>query len=367
MIQVKTKREQETSTEPLALAAPHQKGPLTTSAGRLVERASYVDLFLAALIVILASTTYYFALAPKGHSLSVEKLSLGDAAYFSLITFTTLGYGDLTPVGFGRVVAVVVVLMGLVLVALLVGKFASERQQSLLLLLHTSDCQRRINEFSVQLQRAGEELVAAAVANQPEAMRRWSKDLAAGVEVVSNYLVFNANQARLTEFGNESSLVALYSELEKLQRICISIHKSKVNDQTVARRTLAISSRTVGLIKLMQAFHSDASQKRSYSGIVFERMRRYFGINSALEISPLATRVAMIQLRMDKEAELLLQWVMSTYTPAIAEAVWNISPPGLPASWPDGLHKTLAVQLRISNRLAQKCLDELLQSGRLPK
>lgn len=367
MTSIQTEREQEvTSDETLALAVPHQKGPLTTPAGRLVERASYGDLFLAALIGLLTSTTY-FALASKGHALNIEKVSFGDAAYFSLVTFTSLGYGDLNPQGFGRVVAVALVLMGLVLVALLVGKFASERQQSLLLLLHTSDCQRRINEFSMRLQRAVEELETAAEANQLETLKRRSKDLSAGFEAVSNYLVFNANQARLIEFGNESALVALYGELEKVQRICISIHKSKVPDQILARRTLAITNRTAALINLMKAFHHHAGQKQSYTSLLVKRMRRSLGDKPVFKMSPLAIRVATIQSRMGKEAELLKHWVRSTYTPAIADAVWHISPTGLPASWPKGLHKTLAVQLGISNRLAQKALDELLNSGRLPK
>lgn len=45
---------------------------------------------------------------------------LGKSPYFSVITFTTLGYGDVQPLGFGEALATVESFVGALLMALLV-------------------------------------------------------------------------------------------------------------------------------------------------------------------------------------------------------------------------------------------------------
>jgi voltage-gated potassium channel len=49
-----------------------------------------------------------------------EKMPFGDALYFTLVTGTTIGYGDLTPVTpIGRVVAILTGLQGLLITGLI--------------------------------------------------------------------------------------------------------------------------------------------------------------------------------------------------------------------------------------------------------
>ena len=146
-----------TEEQPLipTLEKPHQKTYLTTSIGRFVERASYLDLFVFGFLIIFSSSLYFW-LAPNCHSLNKDNIDIFDALYFSVVTFTSLGYGDLSPIGIGRLIAAIVVISGLIFIALLVGKFASERQQTILLLLHTSDCQRRISNFSLEIKKLNE-------------------------------------------------------------------------------------------------------------------------------------------------------------------------------------------------------------------
>lgn len=340
--------------------------------GRLVERASYADLVAAAGLILAASTTY-FSLASSGQSLAtsagpIMEVSIPDAFYFSIVTFTSLGYGDLSPQGFGRMVACIVVLCGLVSVALLVGKFASERQQALLLLIHTSDCQRRIEDFTTQLDNSILELAEATEARKCDRMLTASKNLAGQLEAATRYLIFNANQAGLISFGNASTLKTLYRSLEKAQRTCIAAHKSTAANQVIAVRTLAISMRLSGLMNLMGRFHRDAGTNLSYAKSVLLWIRKCFSSNrSSPDVSPANQEIIAISFRMKQEANALAQWARTTLTPARLEAVWQTAPSGEPSSWPKYLNKTLAKNLSISNSLAQKCLDNLLDSGRLPK
>lgn len=52
--------------------------------------------------------------------------SLGGSLYFSLVTMSTLGYGDITPVkSFGQILIVVQTLIGLFMVLVILARFIS--------------------------------------------------------------------------------------------------------------------------------------------------------------------------------------------------------------------------------------------------
>lgn len=140
---------------------PHPKMFLTTGLGRFVDKISYfVVIIFSFMVLIFSSAYFYFASRENGIELkSVSDVpELIDAIYFSIVTFTSLGYGDVTPQGYGKLVAGAVVLCGLISVALLIGKVASERQFSISLLLYTSDCQRRLAGFCDDLDKITENL-----------------------------------------------------------------------------------------------------------------------------------------------------------------------------------------------------------------
>jgi len=64
------------------------------------------------LLVILISAALYFSL-PK---IFENDINFGDSLYFSVVTITTLGYGDLSPIsGVGKFIAAIEALLGVVL------------------------------------------------------------------------------------------------------------------------------------------------------------------------------------------------------------------------------------------------------------
>ena len=88
------------------------------------ERKSFVAaLYLFVIAFILTSSLIYYA---ENEAQPEKFASIPDAMYWSLITLTTVGYGDVSPLTWiGKIISVATALMGVSVVALLTGILAN--------------------------------------------------------------------------------------------------------------------------------------------------------------------------------------------------------------------------------------------------
>jgi hypothetical protein len=85
-------------------------------------------------------------------------ITLGGALYFSVVTICTVGYGDVVPVGFARVLACCEALFGIGMVGVILAKVTSARLSYHVLRLFGSDAQNRLEGFCAQFERLESEL-----------------------------------------------------------------------------------------------------------------------------------------------------------------------------------------------------------------
>ena len=88
------------------------------------ERKSFIAaLYLFVIAFVLTSSLIYYA----ENEMQPDKFaSIPDAMYWSLITLTTVGYGDVSPLTWvGKIISVATALMGVSVVALLTGILAN--------------------------------------------------------------------------------------------------------------------------------------------------------------------------------------------------------------------------------------------------
>ena len=88
------------------------------------------------IVLILFCAVFYFFLGIDNEGLAIvfrpdkdlteNVLALGNCIYFSLVTFTTLGYGDITPIGLARFIATIEAFSGTFILALFVVVFAKK-------------------------------------------------------------------------------------------------------------------------------------------------------------------------------------------------------------------------------------------------
>ncbi|MDG1505324.1 MAG: ion transporter, partial [Planktomarina sp.] len=87
------------------------------------RRSFYAASYLFAILFILSSTLMYFA-EYRTHPTGFQ--SIPDSMYWALITLTTVGYGDITPITVaGKFIAVGSAVLGVIVVALVTGIVAS--------------------------------------------------------------------------------------------------------------------------------------------------------------------------------------------------------------------------------------------------
>jgi len=148
-------------------------GPARVSGGNdsvlgLVGRLSTSQLFLVWIgTVVLCGFGYWFGalvgehgLVEAGAPVGADLRGLLDALYFSFVTATSLGYGDVVPIGIARVLAIIESVAALLIFGAVVAKFVSHRQDELVLEIHRITFDERLDRVQSNLQVVISELVS---------------------------------------------------------------------------------------------------------------------------------------------------------------------------------------------------------------
>lgn len=304
---------------------PHNK--LSTPLGRFIDGLTYKKIAICVIFFIVTSAGYFWVAAGGPNGLDKKAGdSFLECLYFSIITFTTVGYGDLTPIGWGRLIAGVEVMGGLCLTALLIGKIASERQSALLLLIYTSDQQRRVSGFSNDLGQLAESL------KSDKASKESVEKCLTLTEGLQAYLIFQSHQGRLADFGNGSALRQLYRMMHAFLSSLLDVLNTSVLDPKLEVGLLKSARRIGRLASIMESFHmSDGSAWAT---------------------------IGLIRAKLGK----IDSWERGAVTPRRLEQVYALVPP---KPWPRHFHKAASAKIGISNSLFRNCMSELIKQGRI--
>jgi potassium channel LctB len=120
-------------------------------------------------IVVVCGVVYWLllwtnrsALTSGGASVGTDVRGLMAAIYFSAVTATSVGYGDVVPLGAARVLAIAESIAGLILFGCVVSKFVSRRQETLIGEIHHIAFEDRLGRVRTNLLLVRVELQATA-------------------------------------------------------------------------------------------------------------------------------------------------------------------------------------------------------------
>lgn len=124
-----------------------------------VRLLAYLIFFLVAVIVF---GLIYALLTPIGHGIgqnftSLPDLCISDGIYFSIVTVSSLGYGDMHPMGISKALACLEVLMGLAVMGIMIAKMTSRRLSYHVLRLFSSDAQKRLEGIAAGFDKSRDE------------------------------------------------------------------------------------------------------------------------------------------------------------------------------------------------------------------
>ena len=317
---------------------------LSTRIGKVVDKTSYIKLTLILLGVIFSSSFFYWLLSPYNQGTSIKNITYLNSLYFSVVTFSTVGYGDIHAVGIGKVFVVFEILSGVTLLSLLIGKLASERQSALLLLIYTSEQQRRLQEFVLGLDNMCGKIDNALSNHNHEEIHILSKQGSNYISSISNYLIFQSNQGRLASFGNISSLRLLYKAIYSIQNMAFEAIKLTNTDEKDISNFMRLSDKASYLAMKMKDFYIAEDYTLQLLGYIRN-------INFKL-----------LKFKEKKDVGLAPIYSRNNITHELLEKVFKSLPT---KPWVKNIHKDIAIQLKLTNSLAHKCINELVITRRV--
>jgi len=126
---------------------------------KIIDRTSFSQIFLLWLILIITFGMIYHLITLLDSSNNYLNAKEGnkitgfmDKIYFSFVSATTTGYGDITPKGLGmRSLAVTNVIVGIIMMAIVTSKIVSIKQQNLLNQIYKLNSSEKINRLITAL------------------------------------------------------------------------------------------------------------------------------------------------------------------------------------------------------------------------
>lgn len=323
---------------------PIPRTRLSSKVGRAIDRATYLNLGLILLTIVFLSASYYYFMSPYNQGTTVKDISFLDSLYFSVVTLATVGYGDIAPVGCGRLVVVFEIMSGVMLVTLLVGKIASEKQSALLLLMYTSEQQRRLQDFITGINKLYDKVDDALTEHNHAGIYNYSKQAYKYISSISNYLLFQSNQGQLAAFGNSSSLKLLYKTILHFQEMAHEAICLTTTEQRAVDYFFETSDKARRIAHTMHPFHKKDPK-------MLEKLKDLSDFHKEIHAD-----------YENRKAGLSKPYHRSIITGELLEKVKN----ELPAKpWPKHVHKTIAIKLNIGYALSHKCISELVDTAKV--
>ena len=121
-------------------------------------------------------------LVEGGRPLDADLNGFVSALYFSFVTATSIGYGDIVPVGMARVIAIAEAIAALLIFGAVVAKFVSHRQEDLVSEIHRVTFDERLDRIETNLHMVISELLSiAAMCENKAPLNRMSTRLESAV------------------------------------------------------------------------------------------------------------------------------------------------------------------------------------------
>lgn len=138
-----------------------------------IDKLSFFKIFLIWFSTIFTFGVIFYFTNTTVHILTYTtdkavRVGLTDSIYFSFVTAATIGYGDITPIGIGKVLAVLEGMLGMLMYGLVISKLVSVKQERILEEVYNLSFEEHLNRLrsTLYLSRADLSKMIAKIENQ---------------------------------------------------------------------------------------------------------------------------------------------------------------------------------------------------------
>lgn len=317
---------------------------------KIIDKFKVSTLVIFLVIGIIVCAGAFWLLSDYGHGIvstvdSNQAISPFEAFYFSVVTVSSLGYGDFRPVGLGRIVAIVEVIYGLVLLALIVSKLASDRTSTLVRLIYASDTQRRLYDFIESTEERNQQLASAIADHDYFKVHDIAYKNRTGFSTYKHFLNYHQKHGSIGNDWDSKMLLRLMKKTSESVELANKALREMYTDDKLQLRLSNYAGRAVTLSNHVIEKYDNPHIHAVHSHIMAQQ----------------AACEAHIK-RIENNPSNAYGAKSTVLTEGLLSRVANALPP---KPWKKHVHKAIASELRISNKLAQRAISSLVDSGRI--
>lgn len=242
-----------------------------------LDKVSFYQIFLFWFsLIFLFGIGYHFFSGKIGADIvysvtgnSVEKIT--DAIYFSFITATSTGFGDIIPTGFFKITAIIEVTLGLLLLALITSKLVSIKQDIILEEIYEISFTEKINRMRSSLllfRQHASRIMTHLETNTAD--KREINDLYIYIHSLETVLeemlpLINPEEKNIftkeiDPVNTELLLNSILQSFERLQELLVTLSSTKWDWKRPV--TIAVINRCVSINKSMYRFLKNFPRKK---------------------------------------------------------------------------------------------------------
>lgn len=247
---------------------------------KTLQDYSYVSIFYLWISIGFGFALMYYVLNLwlPNHGLVYSHKALGHEAsdfittiYFSFITLTTTGYGDVVPLGFSKILSVLEVFSGLIVFGFLISKLISSRQEKIIEELYDTTFEDKISRIrsSLYVYRANLSRIMDWIKSERKVRHYDLTDLEANLEGlknsinrVSEFLIAEEKNTltKLNDLNINLLLNSINLSLSKVIEILSLLNKKRCNWKKQKTVIDHISS-SINSIEKLQKVYEKKKQK----------------------------------------------------------------------------------------------------------
>ena len=125
----------------------------------LIEKVSTLRYIVVFATAVIGFGLLYYQLTQYEHGIgrddtALDSVTICTGIYFSIVTISSLGYGDMHPMGISKILACIEVLFGLVMIGIMIAKVTSQRLSYHVERIYSSDAQKQLDNFTEEFNKS---------------------------------------------------------------------------------------------------------------------------------------------------------------------------------------------------------------------